>query len=121
MSCTILYPLLLLVIVCHCTSEVQQEEKGLQTDGTEHLNVEESGAGLTSGEFQQPFLTGIHTELAELRSSVRSLKNRLEVTEEHLRRKGNPPICYLTCVMLTGGKSYGWIKKVSCMSIFVAQ
>lgn len=110
MSCTILYPLLLLVIICPCMSEVQQEEKGLQTDMTEHLNVEESGAGSTSVEFQQHFLTGIQSELAELRYTVRSLKNRLEVTEEHLRRKGNPPICYFTCVMLTDGKS------VQCLS-----
>ncbi|XDV27751.1 hypothetical protein PO909_031237 [Leuciscus waleckii] len=70
MSCTILYPLLLLVIICPCMSEVQQEEKGLQTDRTEHLNVE-----------------WIQSQLAELRSTVRSLQNRVEVTEEHLRRK----------------------------------
>ncbi|XDV27796.1 hypothetical protein PO909_031278, partial [Leuciscus waleckii] len=50
-------------------------------------NVEESSAGSTSGEFQQHFLTGIQSQLAELRSTVRSLRNRLEVTEEHLRRK----------------------------------
>ncbi|KAG1934931.1 complement C1q-like protein 2 [Pimephales promelas] len=87
MSSTILYPLLLLAVICHCMSEVPQEEKGLQNDRTEHLNVEDSGAGLTSAEFQQRFLTGIHSELAELRSTVRSLKNRLEVTEEHLRKK----------------------------------
>jgi len=89
MSSTILYPLLLLAVICHCMSEVPQEEKGLQNDTTEHLNVEDSGAGLTFAEFQQHVLTGIHSELAELRSTVRSLKNRLEVTEEHLRKKGN--------------------------------
>ncbi|XP_067308553.1 complement C1q-like protein 2 [Pseudorasbora parva] len=87
MSCTIFYPLLLLLFSCACMSEVQQEENGVQTERTEQLNVEDSGAGLTSDELQQRFLTGIKTELAELRYTVRSLKDRLEVTEEQLRRK----------------------------------
>ncbi|XP_048018815.1 complement C1q-like protein 2 [Megalobrama amblycephala] len=85
MSCTILYPLLLLLFSCACMSEVQQEEKEVQTEGTERLNEEES-AVLTSAEFQH-FLPGIYAELAELRSTMRSLKYRLEVTEEQLRKK----------------------------------
>ncbi|KAK9979096.1 hypothetical protein ABG768_012541 [Culter alburnus] len=99
MSCTILYPLLLLLFSCACLSEVQQEENEVQTEGTEHLNEEES-AVLTSGEFQH-FLPGIYAELAELRSTMRSLKYRLEVTEEQLRKKGNPPVCHFTCDKLT--------------------
>lgn len=85
MSRTILYPLLLLLFSSASRSEVPQAE------GTEHLNVEERGALLASGEFEQHFLSGIHFELAELRSTVSSLKNRLQVTEEQLeqlKRKG---------------------------------
>lgn len=66
---TILYPLLLLLFSCDCMSEVPQQENEVQAEGSEHLNVEERGAPLTSGEFQQYFLTGIHSELAELRST----------------------------------------------------
>ncbi|ROL44151.1 Complement C1q-like protein 2 [Anabarilius grahami] len=86
MSCTILYPLLILLFSCACMTEVQQEETEVQTEGTEHLNEEERSAVLTSGEFQH-FLPGIYAELAELRSTMRSLKYRLEVTEEQLRKK----------------------------------
>lgn len=92
MSCTILYPLLLLLFSCACMPEVQREEKEVQTDSTGHLNEEVRGAVSTSGEFQQICLTSIHSELAELKSTVNSLKNKLEVTEEQLeqlRRKGN--------------------------------
>ncbi len=62
------------------------------TDRTEHSRVEEKGAVLSSGEFQQHFLTGIHSELAELRLTVSSLKDRLHATEEQLEQlktKGN--------------------------------
>ncbi len=73
-------------------SEVLQQENEVQAEGTERLNVEDRGALLAFGEFQQYFLTGIHSELAELRSTVSSLKDRLQATEEELeqlRRKGN--------------------------------
>ncbi|KAI2646595.1 Complement C1q-like protein 2 [Labeo rohita] len=87
MSCTILYLLLLLLFSSACMSEVpSQEESGVQAKGTEHLKVEDSCTGLTFREFQQHILTGLHTELAELRSTVKSLKNKLEVTEEQLRK-----------------------------------
>lgn len=36
-------------------SEVQKEEKEVQTDSTEHLNVEERGAVLTSYAFLRTF------------------------------------------------------------------
>ncbi|XP_048036240.1 complement C1q-like protein 2 [Megalobrama amblycephala] len=62
-------------------SEVQQEEKEVQT---EHLNVEQRGAVLTPGEFQPHFLTAIYSELTELKSTVNSLKNKLEDTEKQL-------------------------------------
>lgn len=92
MSHTILYPLLLLLFSCDCMSEVPQQENEVQAEGTERMNVEERGAILASGEFQQYFLTGIHSELAELRSTVYFLKDRLQATEEELeqlKRKGN--------------------------------
>ncbi|XP_073704176.1 complement C1q tumor necrosis factor-related protein 3-like [Garra rufa] len=79
MSCTILYPLLFLLFSFACMSEVPQQENEVQ-------DVEERGVLLTSAEFQQHFLTGIHSELAELRSTVSSLKNRLQVTEEELKQ-----------------------------------
>ncbi|XP_048036235.1 complement C1q-like protein 2 [Megalobrama amblycephala] len=84
MSCTILYPLLLLLFSCGCMSEVQQEEKAVQAERTERLNVEQRGAVLTPGECQQHFLTVIYTELTELKSTVCSLKNKLEDTEKQL-------------------------------------
>lgn len=43
-------------------------------------------------EVQKEVLTGMQSELAELKSTVSSLKNRLQVTEEqlhHLRKNGN--------------------------------
>ncbi|XP_051736551.1 complement C1q-like protein 2 [Ctenopharyngodon idella] len=84
MSCTILYPLLLLLFSCACIAEVQQEENEVQAESPERLNAEQRGAVLTSGECQQHFLTVIYTELTELKSTVSSLKNRLEVTEKQL-------------------------------------
>ncbi|KAL1280742.1 hypothetical protein QQF64_015342 [Cirrhinus molitorella] len=70
---------------CACTPEVQKDEKEVQTDSTGHLN-EERGAVLTSGVFLQTFLTSLHSELAELRSTVSSLKDRLKITEEQLEQ-----------------------------------
>ncbi|XP_067218405.1 cerebellin-3-like [Chanodichthys erythropterus] len=85
MSCTILYPLLLLLYSCACMSEVQQEEKAVQTERTEHLNVEQKSAVLTPGECQQHFFTAIISELTELKSTVNSLKNKLEDNEKQLK------------------------------------
>ncbi|KAL1263751.1 hypothetical protein QQF64_006490 [Cirrhinus molitorella] len=82
MSCTILF-LLMLLFSSGYISEVLQQESGVQT---EHLNVEKSCTDLTSPEVQQHILTGLYTELAELRSTVKSLKNKLEVTEEQFKR-----------------------------------
>ncbi|KAL0201205.1 hypothetical protein M9458_004392, partial [Cirrhinus mrigala] len=79
---------------CACMPEIQKDEKEVQTDSTEHLNVEEKGVVLTSGAFLQTFLTSLHSELAELRSTVSSLKDRLKITEEQLeqlKRNGNSP------------------------------
>lgn len=92
MSCTILYPLLLLLFSCATLSEVQQKEKGVQAEVTEHLNVKESSALLAFGEFQPHIFTWIQSELAELKSTTSCLKNTLQVTEEQLeqlKRKGN--------------------------------
>ncbi|XP_073704365.1 complement C1q subcomponent subunit B-like [Garra rufa] len=82
MSCTILYPLLLLLFSCDCIAEVQQEENEVQAEneGTEHLNVKKRSAGFT------PQITGIQSELAQLKSTVSSLKNRLQITEEQLKQ-----------------------------------
>ncbi|RXN03423.1 complement C1q tumor necrosis factor-related 6-like protein [Labeo rohita] len=85
MSCTILYPLLLLLFTSATLSEVQQKEKEVQAKKTEHLTTEESSALLASGDFQHIF-TWIHSELVELRSTVRTLKNTLQVTEEKLEQ-----------------------------------
>ncbi|XP_048038217.1 complement C1q-like protein 2 [Megalobrama amblycephala] len=82
MSCTILYPLLLLLFSCACLSEVQQEEKAVQT---ERLNVEQKGAVLTPAECQQHFFTAIVSEVAELKSTVNLLKNKLEDNEKQLK------------------------------------
>ncbi|KAK9979092.1 hypothetical protein ABG768_012537 [Culter alburnus] len=82
MSCTILYPLLLLLFSCACMSEVQQEEKAVQA---ESLNVEQKSAVLTPGECQQHFFTAIISELTELKSTVNSLKNKLEDNEKQLK------------------------------------
>ncbi|XP_050958061.1 complement C1q tumor necrosis factor-related protein 6 [Labeo rohita] len=71
---------------CACMPEVQKEEKEVQTDSTEHLNVEERGVVLASGAFLQTFLTSLQSELAELRSTVSSLKDRLKITEEQLEQ-----------------------------------
>ncbi|XP_073704370.1 complement C1q-like protein 2 [Garra rufa] len=87
MSCIILYPLLLLLFSSATLSEVQQKESGVQANETECLNVtglKETSARLAS-EFQHIF-TWIDTELTELRSTVSSLKNRLQVTEEQLEQ-----------------------------------
>uniref|UniRef100_A0A672KBB8 Cerebellin 7 n=1 Tax=Sinocyclocheilus grahami TaxID=75366 RepID=A0A672KBB8_SINGR len=92
MSCTILYPLLLLLFSCSTLSEVQQKEKEEQAEGTERLKVEESSVLLAFGEFQPQIFTWIQSELAELKSTVSCLKNTLQVTEEQLeqlKRKGN--------------------------------
>lgn len=89
---TILYPLLLLLFSCDCIAEVQQEENEVQAEETEHLNVKKRSAVLTPGEFQPHIITGIQSELAQLKSTVSSLKNRLQITEEvlkELRRNGN--------------------------------
>ncbi|KAL0201206.1 hypothetical protein M9458_004393, partial [Cirrhinus mrigala] len=86
MSCTILYPLLLLLLSTACMSEVPQQENEVQAEGTEDRNVEERGALLVSGQFQPQFATGINSELAEMRSTVNSLKNRLQVAEEQLEQ-----------------------------------
>ncbi|RXN37818.1 complement C1q tumor necrosis factor-related 6-like protein [Labeo rohita] len=72
--------------LCACMPEVQKEEKEVQTDSTEHLNVEERGVVLASGAFLQTFLTSLQSELAELRSTVSSLKDRLKITEEQLEQ-----------------------------------
>ncbi|XP_048036236.1 complement C1q-like protein 2 [Megalobrama amblycephala] len=72
MSCTILYLLLLLLLSCAYMSEVQQEENKVQTE-----SPEQRGAVL---------ITAIYTELTELKSTVSSLKNKLEVTEEQLEQ-----------------------------------
>lgn len=79
MSCCVVYPLLFLLFSCVWMSEVQQEEHRNKTESTEHLDVEESDAALTSAEFQENFLREIYTEL-------KTLKARQEVTEEQLRR-----------------------------------
>uniref|UniRef100_A0A8C1J8M0 Cerebellin 7 n=1 Tax=Cyprinus carpio TaxID=7962 RepID=A0A8C1J8M0_CYPCA len=92
MSCTILYPLLLLLFSCATLSEVQQKEKGVQAEVTEHLNVKESSALLAFGEFQPHIFTWIQSELAALKSTTSCLKNTLQVIEEQLeqlKRKGN--------------------------------
>lgn len=92
MSCTILYPLLLLLFSCATLSEVQQKEKGVQAEVTEHLNVKENSDLLAFGEFQPHIFTWIQSELAELKSTTSCLKNTLQVTEEQLeqlKRKGN--------------------------------
>uniref|UniRef100_A0A673I8S0 Cerebellin 7 n=1 Tax=Sinocyclocheilus rhinocerous TaxID=307959 RepID=A0A673I8S0_9TELE len=86
MSCTILYPLLLLLFSCATLSEVQQKEKEEQAEGTERLNVEESSVLLAFGEFQPHIFTWIQSELAELKSTVSCLKNTLQVTEEQLEQ-----------------------------------
>ncbi|XP_073784847.1 complement C1q-like protein 2 [Danio rerio] len=52
MSCCVVYPLLFLLFSCVCMSEVQQQEHRNKTENTEHLDVEESDAALTSAEFQ---------------------------------------------------------------------
>uniref|UniRef100_A0A8C1Z6I4 Cerebellin 7 n=1 Tax=Cyprinus carpio TaxID=7962 RepID=A0A8C1Z6I4_CYPCA len=86
MFCTILYPLLLLLFSCATLSEVQQKEKGVQAEVTEHLNVKESSALLAFGEFQPHIFTWIQSELAELKSTTSCLKNTLQVTEEQLEQ-----------------------------------
>ncbi|XP_050992819.1 adiponectin-like [Labeo rohita] len=48
MSCTILFPLLLLLFTSATLSEVQQKEKEVQAKKTEHLTIEESSALLAS-------------------------------------------------------------------------
>ncbi|XP_052386651.1 complement C1q-like protein 2 [Carassius gibelio] len=85
MSRTILY-LLLLLFSSASMSEVPQKEREVLAEGTEHLDAEERSALSASGEFEQHFLSGIYSELAELRSTVRSLRNRLQVTEEQLEQ-----------------------------------
>uniref|UniRef100_A0A8C1ESY5 Cerebellin 7 n=1 Tax=Cyprinus carpio carpio TaxID=630221 RepID=A0A8C1ESY5_CYPCA len=86
MSCTILYPLLLLLFSCATLSEVQQKEKGVQAEVTEHLNVKENSDLLAFGEFQPHIFTWIQSELAELKSTTSCLKNTLQVTEEQLEQ-----------------------------------
>uniref|UniRef100_A0A8C1EVD5 Cerebellin 7 n=1 Tax=Cyprinus carpio carpio TaxID=630221 RepID=A0A8C1EVD5_CYPCA len=86
MSCTILYPLLLLLFSCATLSEVQQKEKGVQAEVTEHLNVKESSALLAFGEFQPHIFTWIQSELAALKSTTSCLKNTLQVIEEQLEQ-----------------------------------
>ncbi|XP_016349803.1 collagen alpha-1(VIII) chain-like [Sinocyclocheilus anshuiensis] len=71
----ILYSLLLLLFSCD-----------LRAEGTEHLNVKKRRAVSTPGEFQTHILTGIQSELAELKSTVSSLKTKLQVTEEQLKQ-----------------------------------
>uniref|UniRef100_A0A9J8BFP5 Cerebellin 7 n=1 Tax=Cyprinus carpio carpio TaxID=630221 RepID=A0A9J8BFP5_CYPCA len=65
----ILYPLLLLLFSCDCIAEDQQEGNKVQAERTEQLKVEK---------FQ--------SELAELKSTVSSLKYKLQVTEEQLKQ-----------------------------------
>ncbi|KAK9979091.1 hypothetical protein ABG768_012538 [Culter alburnus] len=93
MSCTILYLLLLLLLSCAYMSEVQQEENEVQAE-----SPEQRGAVL---------ITAIYTELTELKSTVNSLKNKLEDNEkqlEQLRRNGNPLFVLISLVKLADGK-----------------
>ncbi|XP_016101794.1 collagen alpha-1(VIII) chain-like [Sinocyclocheilus grahami] len=82
----ILYSLLLLLFSCDCIAEVQQEGNEVRAEGTEHLNVKKRSAVSTPGEFQTHILIGIQSELAELKSTVSSLKTKLQVTEEQLKQ-----------------------------------
>ncbi|KAK2900677.1 hypothetical protein Q8A67_008792 [Cirrhinus molitorella] len=86
MSCAILYPLLLLLFSCDCIAEIRQEENEVWAKGTENLNVKKRNAVLTPGGFQTHIITGIQSELAQLKSTVSSLTNRLQITEEQLKQ-----------------------------------
>lgn len=79
MSCTILYPLLLLLVFsCACISEIQQTER------TEPLPCKSCAA-----ENQQSCLAGICPLLAELTSTLQA-----NMDQESLRRKGNEHVIF---------------------------
>ncbi|XP_016405446.1 complement C1q tumor necrosis factor-related protein 6-like [Sinocyclocheilus rhinocerous] len=90
MSCSILYLLLFVLFSCNCSSmsEAQEEEKKALTGRSESLPVEFGAAGNQ----QSCLITGLYPLLAELSSSLQSLKASMD--QEQFRRKEEHNIAF---------------------------